>query len=146
MIMGASFKTRGEFQKGSLKIFYLDQSCNQLDDSKSILQNIQDSSTLDETAIRNNLAEFLFPKDKVHQLVKTLSGGERLRAALAKGLMQIQKPELLILDEPTNNLDLQNIQFLEQLLQAYQGALIIVSHDKIFLQNCRLTDEMDLSL
>ena len=92
------------------------------------------------------MAEFLFTKEKVHQHISTLSGGERLRAALAKGLMQVQKPNLLILDEPTNNLDLQNIRFLEQLIQVYQGALIIVSHDKIFLQNCQLTAEMDLSL
>jgi ATPase subunit of ABC transporter with duplicated ATPase domains len=146
MIMGHEFTTQGDFQRGSIKVLYLDQSCSQLDDSKSVLENIRDSSLLDETDVRNNLAEFLFTKDKVHQQVDSLSGGERLRAALAKGLMQTQKPDLLILDEPTNNLDLQNIRFLEQLIQAYQGAVIIVSHDKIFLQNCQLTAEMDLSL
>ena len=146
ILTGSQFVTNGDFQKGSIEILYLDQTCSQLDDKKSILENIQESSLLDQTEIRNNLAEFLFTKEKVHQHISTLSGGERLRAALAKGLMQVQKPNLLILDEPTNNLDLQNIRFLEQLIQVYQGALIIVSHDKIFLQNCQLTAEMDLSL
>ena len=73
-----------------------------------------------------------------------LSGGERLRAALAHGFLAIATPQLLLLDEPTNNLDLANIGFLEELLRAFRGALILVSHDRMFLENCAVLDELRL--
>jgi ATPase subunit of ABC transporter with duplicated ATPase domains len=74
-----------------------------------------------------------------------LSGGERLRAALARGLLSTEKPELLILDEPTNNLDLANIEFLEKLVAGFRGAVIIISHDEVFLKNCHATTEFWVS-
>jgi ATPase subunit of ABC transporter with duplicated ATPase domains len=68
--------------------------------------------------------------------VRDLSGGERVRAALARGLLGPQKPELMLLDEPTNNLDLANIEFLENVVAQFRGALIVVSHDRRFLEKC----------
>jgi ATPase subunit of ABC transporter with duplicated ATPase domains len=73
-----------------------------------------------------------------------LSGGERLRASLARSLLATAKPELLLLDEPTNNLDLANIEFLESLVREFRGALIVVSHDQRFLENCGVTAEFHL--
>jgi ATPase subunit of ABC transporter with duplicated ATPase domains len=65
-----------------------------------------------------------------------------LRAALARGLLSAQKPELMVLDEPTNNLDLANIQFLEQVVSEFRGALVVISHDVDFLRNCGVADEL----
>lgn len=143
-LTGRSYKSRGEMRIGSLKSLYLDQQCRILDDSKSIFENIREVSMASESEIRNNLAKFLFTKDSVFQSVSTLSGGERLRAALARGLMSSDKPELLILDEPTNNLDLMNIEFLENLVRQFQGALLIVSHDENFLENSGIKEEFYL--
>ena len=70
----------------------------------------------------------------------TLSGGERLKAALACVLYADTPPQLLLLDEPSNHLDLPSLQALEQLLTGYQGALLVVSHDTAFLQALGLTD------
>lgn len=79
-------------------------------------------------------------KDSVFQKAGQLSGGERLRLTLAKGFLRKAKPQLLILDEPTNNLDLVNIEFLERLVAEFRGALIVVSHDEVFLKNCGISD------
>jgi len=141
-IMGNSFETRGELRPGRLATLYLDQQCATLDDSKSILENVRDVSTLTESEIRNGLAKFLFTKETVFQQVSSLSGGERLRAALARGLLSAEKPELLILDEPTNNLDLVNIEFLEKLIREFRGARLMISHDEVFLKNCGIHDEL----
>jgi ATPase subunit of ABC transporter with duplicated ATPase domains len=143
-ILGQEFESRGELRRGNLITLYIDQQCAILDESKSIFENIRDVSTADESEIRNGLAKFLFTKDKVFQKVNSLSGGERLRAALAKGLLSTIKPELLILDEPTNNLDLTNIKFLEDLAREFKGALLVISHDEVFLQNCGISDEFFL--
>jgi ATPase subunit of ABC transporter with duplicated ATPase domains len=139
------YETRGELRCGNLATLYVDQRCAILDEEKSIFKNIQDTANLDESEIRNGLARFLFPKETVFQSVKSLSGGERLRAAMAKGLLSAQKPELLILDEPTNNLDLPNIAFLENLVKEFQGAVIVISHDEVFNKNANITDEFFIS-
>ncbi len=136
--------TRGEFRRGNLKTLYIDQRCETLDDTLSVLENVRQTSLLDESEVRNQLAKFLFAKESVFQKVNSLSGGERLRASLAKGLLSTEKPELLILDEPTNNLDLQNIEFLEEVVSKFKGALIIISHDEVFLQNCNVNDILSL--
>lgn len=135
---------RGEIRKGDLKTLFIDQACSSLDDSKSVLENVQAFCIGDEGELRNKLAKFLFMKDSVFQKINTLSGGERLRAALAQGFLSEKKPELVILDEPTNNLDLMNIEFLEQLLRDFKGALLVISHDEVFLQNANITDELIL--
>jgi ATPase subunit of ABC transporter with duplicated ATPase domains len=143
-ILGEKFEMRGQLRRGNLVTLYIDQRGATLDDSKSIFENIRAVSTASESDIRNGLAKFLFTKETVFQKVSTLSGGERLRAALAKGLLSTEKPELLILDEPTNNLDLTNIEFLENLAREFRGALIAISHDEIFLQNCGIESALDL--
>lgn len=139
-LLGDPFNCRGELRHGNLATLYMDQKCGMLDDTKNIFENIREVCTLDESEIRNGLAKFLFTKDTVFQIVSSLSGGERLRAALARGLLSTTKPELLILDEPTNNLDLENVEFLENLVREFKGALLIISHDEVFLKNCGVED------
>lgn len=135
-LRGRAFHTHGTLNVGSVRTLFIDQKCSLLDDSLSVLENV------DVPNARNGLAKFLFTGDKVFQRVGTLSGGERLRAALAKGLMSVEKPELVILDEPTNNLDLVNVEFLERLISQFKGALIIVSHDEVFLENCGVRESL----
>lgn len=143
-ILGEKFQTRGSLRTGNLTTLYIDQRCEFLDDKQSVLENVQDKCHLSEMEARNGLARFLFPGEKVFQKVGELSGGERLRAALARGFLSPAKPELLMLDEPTNNLDLTNIEFLEKLVCGFHGAIIVVSHDKTFLQNCSINAELAL--
>jgi ATPase subunit of ABC transporter with duplicated ATPase domains len=141
-LLGEAYDHRGELRRGHLQTLYVDQRCQILDEEKTLFENVREVSNLSESEIRNGLAKFLFAKDTVFQKVRELSGGERLRATLARGLLATTKPELLILDEPTNNLDLVNIQFLEQLIGQFRAALILISHDEIFLKNCRIESEL----
>jgi ATPase subunit of ABC transporter with duplicated ATPase domains len=143
-LLGGTFETRGELRLGNLVTVCLDQRGSSLDDSKSVFENVRDASSASESEIRNGLARFLFAREAVFQKVGELSGGERLRAALARGLLSTHKPELLLLDEPTNNLDLTNIAFLEQVISNFRGALIVISHDDEFLANCGVEEELVL--
>ncbi|WP_297508883.1 ABC-F family ATP-binding cassette domain-containing protein [uncultured Caulobacter sp.] len=112
----------------------LDQRAALLSDDETILDNFR---RLNPAASVNDahaaLARFLFRNAAAHQLAGTLSGGERLRAALACVLCAASPPRLLILDEPTNHLDLASIQAVEAALSGYDGALLVVSHDEDFL-------------
>jgi ATPase subunit of ABC transporter with duplicated ATPase domains len=113
----------------------LDQRAAVLDETQTILENFR---RLNPAAGANEahaaLARFLFRNVAAHQTVATLSGGERLRAALACVLMSAEPPQLLILDEPTNHLDLDSVQAVESALAGYDGALLIASHDEDFLE------------
>jgi ATPase subunit of ABC transporter with duplicated ATPase domains len=113
----------------------LDQRAAVLDETQTILENFR---RLNPAAGQNEahaaLARFLFRNVAAHQVVATLSGGERLRAALACVLMAADPPQLLILDEPTNHLDLDSVQAVEAALAGYDGALLIASHDEDFLE------------
>jgi ATPase subunit of ABC transporter with duplicated ATPase domains len=143
-LTGAPLTTRGELNRGHLVTLYIDQRCSVLDDSLSILDNVRCVAPGSDSEIRTHLAGFLFSRDTVFQKAGSLSGGERLRATLARGLLSTDKPELLLLDEPTNNLDLANIEFLENLVSEFRGALIVVSHDRRFLERCGVSGEYEL--
>jgi ATPase subunit of ABC transporter with duplicated ATPase domains len=95
--------------------------------------------------LRTLLGRFLFAQETALKKAGNLSGGERVRAGLACLLSAEQAPELLILDEPTNNLDLTSLEELTRVLQAYRGALLVVSHDQIFVEEIELTKRLDLS-
>src|SRR5690606_4520270 len=92
-LLGNKIETRGKLRLAALEILYVDQQNAQLSDTLSIYENIRESSSLSESDIRNGLAKFLFRRDRIHQKVGTLSGGERLRVALAKGFLSREKPE-----------------------------------------------------
>lgn len=139
-ILGSRFMTRGKLSAGPLEALYVDQRCDLIDDKRTVLENVRAFGTLTETEARNGLAKFLFTKESVFRKATDLSGGERLRLTLARGFLQKTKPQLLVLDEPTNNLDLVNIEFLERLVREFPGAVIAVSHDEVFLKNCGITE------
>lgn len=88
------------------------------------------------------LARFLFRNVEAHKRAETLSGGERLRAALACVMTGTRPPQLLVLDEPTNHLDLDAVEAVEAALAAWDGALVVVSHDRDFLEAIRIEREV----
>ncbi|MFN3371657.1 MAG: ABC-F family ATP-binding cassette domain-containing protein [Sphingomonadaceae bacterium] len=112
----------------------LDQDLTLLDPSRTVAANVRARHpNATETAIRAALARFMFRADAALRPVGTLSGGERLRAALAC-VLGLDPPPLLLLDEPSNHLDLASLEAVEQGLAAYDGALLVVSHDEAFLE------------
>jgi ATPase subunit of ABC transporter with duplicated ATPase domains len=125
----------------------LDQRVSLLDPSLSIRDNFRDiNPDADETACRAALARFMFRADAALQIVSTLSGGQLLRAGLACVLGGTVPPALLILDEPTNHLDIDSIAAVEAGLRAYDGALLVVSHDEIFLESIGISRRLELPL
>lgn len=124
---------------------FLTQRLEFLDDSSSVLDNVRSRAPeTDPALLRTRLARFLLRGDTVFHRVGTLSGGERLRVAMAAVLSARPAPHLLLLDEPTNNLDMTSTRQLQQALTAYRGALIVVSHDEAFLEGLGLTRHLRL--
>ena len=122
----------------------LDQQVGLLDPSMSVRDNFRRlNPESDENACRASLARFMFRADAALQIVGSLSGGQLLRAALAC-VLGVAPPPLLILDEPTNNLDLDSIAAVEAGLRAYDGALLVVSHDEAFLEAVGMSRRLDL--
>lgn len=121
------------------RVGYLPQRLDGLDDSATVLDTISAAApAADPERIRGALARFLLRGDDVHRAVGSLSGGERFRVALARLLLAEPPPELVVLDEPTNNLDMVTVDQLVDALNAYRGALIVVSHDDAFLDRLGL--------
>ena len=116
-----------------LKIGYFSQKIDILNDEESILENVQSTSNHDESLIRIILARLHFFKDDVFKNVGILSGGEKVKVAFAK--IFASDINTLILDEPTNYLDIAALESLEELLKDYKGTLIFVSHDRKFIQS-----------
>ncbi|WP_069812577.1 ABC-F family ATP-binding cassette domain-containing protein [Streptomyces sp. TP-A0874] len=124
----------GETRRAGGRIAYLSQRLALPDLDRSVAENFAASASGRPEAERMNLlARFLFRGPRAHLPARTLSGGERLRAALLCALCAEPAPQLLLLDEPTNNLDLMSVGQLESALSAYRGALLVVSHDERFL-------------
>ena len=110
-----------------------------LDPQLTLLQSVQqDNRGVSEQHLRDQLARLLFRRESVHHKTGELSGGERFRAAVAQVLLADPVPQLLMLDEPTNNLDISSVDWLVQALEAYTGALIVVSHDEDFCRRIRI--------
>jgi macrolide transport system ATP-binding/permease protein len=124
-----------------LKIGYFHQHLNILDDSKSILENVMENSLYDETWVRTILARLLFKREDVFKKVEVLSGGEKMKTALAK--LFLNDHNLLLLDEPTNYMDLFTREALEEVLIAYPGTFILATHDRRLMEKAA-THVLDL--
>lgn len=136
----------GEVRIGTTRAAYLSQRLDQLAPAKSIAENLEDKAPrLLPQQRADVLARLGFRGDRMKLPVAALSGGERLRATLACVLHADESPQLLLLDEPTNNLDLEAVLQLEQLLQNYEGAMVLVSHDTYFVESIRPTRRLSLT-
>ncbi|WP_337061461.1 ABC-F family ATP-binding cassette domain-containing protein [Serratia marcescens] len=127
-----------------LSTAYLDQTLSQLDPGLSVMEHLglQDSP-LAEGALRTRLAQLQLGADRIALPLGSLSGGERLKAALACALWRRQPAQLLLLDEPTNHLDLASSLAIETALADFPGAMLVVSHDEDFLQALRPTHRLN---
>jgi ATP-binding cassette subfamily F protein uup len=138
LVLGELEPTSGDVVLGTrLQLAYFDQHRRVLDPEKSVRENMSDS---DDVTVRGRsrhvigyLKDFLFPPERIDSPVKALSGGERNRLLLAK--IFTQSANMLVLDEPTNDLDVDTLELLEELLAEYEGTLLLVSHDRTFLDN-----------
>ncbi len=127
----------------NVHIGYYDQEHHVLNQEKTLFDEISDAyPTLTNTEIRNTLAAFLFTGEDVFKLIRDLSGGERGRVSLAK--LMLSESNFLILDEPTNHLDIISKEILEDALNAYEGTVLYVSHDRYFI-NRTATRILDLT-
>ncbi len=122
----------------ALQVVYLDQLRAQIDGEKTVAQNVAgDAETVNFQGrarhIHSYLGDFLFRSDRVRMPAKLLSGGERNRLLLAR--LFLQPANVLVLDEPTNDLDAETLELLEELLIGYDGTLLLVSHDREFLDH-----------
>lgn len=128
-------------RKVTSRVAYLDQRLDLLDSKRSAIEQLQGvNHLLSEGELRMRLAQLGLDTLKAAAPTGSLSGGERLKAALACVIYAAAPPQLLLLDEPSNHLDLPSLAALEALLLGYCGALIVVSHDQVFLKRLRLTD------
>src|SRR6266550_1882898 len=138
LILGELKPSSGEVVLGTrLQLAYFDQHRRLLDSEKTVRENMSDS---DYVTVRGRsrhvigyLKDFLFPPERIDSPVKALSGGERNRLLLAK--IFTQSANMMVLDEPTNDLDVDTLELLEDLLAEYEGTLLLVSHDRTFLDN-----------
>lgn len=146
LIKGELTPVSGKITTGTDSVSHLDQNVSFLDPSKTVLDNFllnnPDSKPFDAYSA---LASFSFRNKEAEKYVKALSGGERIRAGLSIALMSYSPPDLLILDEPTNHLDLASIEAIENALNLYKGAIIVVSHDANFLSNISISQTLDLT-
>ncbi|MDH5301314.1 MAG: ATP-binding cassette domain-containing protein [Gammaproteobacteria bacterium] len=139
LLLGRQQPTAGTVRQGTnLQVAYFDQQREQLDLKKNVIDNLAEGRETIEIGGRQKhvisyLRDFLFDPARLHSPVESLSGGERNRLLLAK---LFSKPaNLLVLDEPTNDLDMETLELLEDLLGEYEGTVLLVSHDRDFLDN-----------
>jgi ATPase subunit of ABC transporter with duplicated ATPase domains len=133
-----AFLQGGDVRLAEMRTVYLDQSYEFVDRTQTVLENMQRvNPALNYQLLRQQLGHFLFSHDEVHKAVSVLSGGELARLAIA--MITISELDLLILDEPTNNLDIPTVDQIVKALNDYQGALWIISHDLDFLSRINIT-------
>ncbi|MGW7364735.1 ABC-F family ATP-binding cassette domain-containing protein [Streptomyces sp. NPDC054841] len=138
-IAGELTPVAGEVE-AQVPLRFLPQRLDVLDDELSVVENVaRFAPAATDNAIRARLARFLFRGARADRAAATLSGGERFRASLAALLLAEPAPQLLMLDEPTNNLDMASVRSLTAALEAYEGALIVASHDVRFLESLGIT-------
>ena len=144
-IIRGDLKANGGTVKTFGKIAYLNQDLSVLDKNKTIVENIMDIANVLKHDAHAIAANFGFRGKDAMKTAGVLSGGELLKATLAAVLGGTEQPDLLILDEPTNNLEIKSISILEDALNQYRGAILLVSHDEMFAKNIKVDTEIKIA-
>jgi ATPase subunit of ABC transporter with duplicated ATPase domains len=146
IILGELNPTKGQITSLAKKAIYIDQDYSLLNQNLKIYEQAQifNDSGLEEHDIKMRLNRFLFSRNDWNKPCNALSGGERMRLMLCCLTISDEAPEIIILDEPTNNLDIQNIEILTAAINEYQGTLIVISHDQSFLEQINIGKSISL--
>jgi ATPase subunit of ABC transporter with duplicated ATPase domains len=147
IILGETEAESGTVYRADNKAVYIDQDYSLIDDELKVYEQAKEFNLtgLHEHEIKIRLSRFLFTQDFWGKSCSTLSGGEKMRLMLCCLTIRNQAPDLIILDEPTNNLDIQNIEILTAAINDYQGTLIVVSHDEYFLEQINVEHTLELA-
>lgn len=147
MILGQIEPQMGTMERASIKTLYIDQDYSLINNSLTVYEQAQQYNTgaLQEHEIKVRLNRFLFGKETWDKPCKALSGGEKMRLMLCSLTINNQMPDLMVLDEPTNNLDIKNIAILTSAINEYQGTLLIVTHDTYFLEEIKVASEITIA-
>ena len=142
MIIGKLNPKSGTIYKAEAKIIYIDQDYSLIENQLTVYDQVQkfNDSGLEEHVIKMKLNKFLFSQNDWDKSCNALSGGEKMRLLLCCLTVNTKAPDIIILDEPTNNLDIQNIEILTAAINEYEGTLIVVSHDALFLEEIGIED------
>lgn len=146
LILGDIEPLVGTIQRIDLRTIYIDQNYSLINNNITVFQQAElfNDGKLQEYEINIRLARFLFTKDYWNKPCTTLSGGERMRLLLCCMTISNQAPDIIILDEPTNNLDIQNIEILTRAVNEYKGTLIVISHDSYFQEQIKIERSIEL--
>lgn len=144
MLIGTLSPCIGEVKQANFNWVYLDQDYTVVNTDATIVElaNSYNSQNLPEHEVKLRLNRFLFPADTWDKRCHILSGGEKMRLYLCCLMISRQNPDLIMLDEPTNNLDIANMQILTRTIKDYQGALLVISHDSYFVKEIGITKEV----
>jgi len=144
MLLGSLKPQSGTIERAAVKAIYIDQDYSLINNKLSVYEQAEEynSGVLQEHDIKIRLNRFLFTKEYWDKPCSALSGGEKMRLMLCSLTISNQAPDMIILDEPTNNLDIQNIEILTAAINDYQGTLIVVSHDEYFLKEINVEQEI----
>lgn len=147
LLLGNLKPSVGNLTKADFTTIYIDQEYSLIDKNSMVYEFAQqfNDNALSESAIKTLLSRFLFGKETWEKKCEVLSGGERLRLLLCGLSISNKAPDMIIFDEPTNNLDLQNVEILTHSIRDYNGTLIVISHDEIFLSEIGVEKEITLS-
>lgn len=146
LILGDIEPQTGTIYRADNKAVYIDQDYSLLDNKLKVYEQAQqfNDSSLQEHEIKIRLNRFLFTKDDWDKSCRALSGGERMRLLLCCLTINSKSPDIIIFDEPTNNLDIQNVEILTAAINEYQETLIVVSHDETFLEQINIERTIEL--
>jgi ATPase subunit of ABC transporter with duplicated ATPase domains len=147
LMLGELQPRTGTISRADVKTIYIDQDYSLVYTPISIYEQAQkfNSGNLEEHEVKSRLTRFLFPKQYWDKSCLGLSGGEKMRLTLCCLSLSPQPPDMIILDEPTNNLDIQNIEILTAAIDQYQGTIAVISHDAHFLKQLRVDSVISLA-
>lgn len=144
LLLGKLQPSTGKITRSGFQAVYVDQEYSLIDPAATVYDFARqfNDTALQESEIKTLLSRFLFDKETWDKRCGVLSGGERLRLLLCALSISRKAPDMIILDEPTNNLDLQNVGILTNSIKEYQGTLLVISHDAVFVEEIGVRSEV----